>query len=226
VIVTIDGPAGSGKSTVARKLAARLEIAYLDTGAMYRALALAALREGLDLKDATTLSHMARRREVRIECAPTYPRVILDGHDVSEQIRTLEVSRATSAIARVPVIRQILVEKQQDIGRQLGSLVAEGRDQGSVVFPQAEVKFILEAALERRVERRYTEMIADGQEVERDKVLDSLKNRDEVDAVQWAPLLDDPTVLRVDTTDMTIAQVVDLLAEHIRRACHKDDSGP
>lgn len=228
MIITLDGPAGSGKSTVARKLAARLEIAYLDTGAMYRAVALAAIQRGVSLDDPDALAEVARQVELTIECAPTYPRVLLDGHDVSEQIRSMEVSRATSAVARVPAIRALLAGKQRQIGKQLGSLVAEGRDQGTAVFPDAEVKVILEAAIEKRAERRYLEMLADGQEVDREQVLESLAARDGVDAVQWEPLLDRPDVLRLDTTEMTITQVVDRLAEHIRsaRGGRQTDRGP
>lgn len=216
MIITIDGPAGSGKSTVARKLAARLEVAYLDTGAMYRALALAALRGGVPLDDASAIIALSRRADIDIDCAPTYPRVHLDGHDVSEDIRTMEVSRATSAIARVPEVRHLLVEMQRQLGEQLGSLVAEGRDQGTVVFPNADVKVILDATLDARTERRYTELSADGESVSRDDVRRNLADRDAVDAKQWAPLLHRSDVLIVDTTVMTIAQVVDRLAEHYK----------
>jgi cytidylate kinase len=222
VIITIDGPAGSGKSTVARKLAARLEVAYLDTGAMYRALALAALKHGIALDDAPAIIDISRRADIDIDCAPTYPRVHLDGHDVSEEIRSMEVSRATSAIARVPEVRRLLVEMQRQLGEQLGSLVAEGRDQGTIVFPDADLKVILDATLEARTERRFTELFADGEDVTRDDVRRNLSDRDRVDAKQWAPLLTRSDVLIVDTTDMSIAEVVDRLAEHY---LHKSAAG-
>lgn len=214
MIITIDGPAGSGKSTVARKLAARLEVAYLDTGAMYRALALAALRSGVPLNDAAAITRLSRQADIDIDCAPTYPRVHLDGHDVSEQIRSMEVSRATSAIARVPEVRCLLVEMQRQLGETLGSVVAEGRDQGTIVFPDADVKVILDATLEARTERRYTELSAEGESVTRDDVRRNLSERDAVDAKQWAPLLNRPDVLIVDTTNMSIPEVVARLADH------------
>lgn len=219
MIVTIDGPAGSGKSTVARKLAARLEIAYLDTGAMYRALAYAALKHHVPLDDAAAVTEACRQTVFDIDCAPTHPRIHVEGHDVSEEIRSMEVSRATSAIARVKAVRELLVEKQRELGADLGSLVAEGRDQGSVVFPNADVKVILDATLDRRVERRYTEMIADGEDISTGDVRQNLQQRDAADAVQWEPLLNDPNVLRVDTSDMTIHEVVDLLAEKVLARC-------
>ena len=158
MIVTIDGPAGSGKSTAARKLAARLEIPYLDTGAMYRAIAHAALMRGVDFQDDDALVGFARSVELELDCGPTYTRVRVDGHDVSEAIRTLAVSAVTPCVARQPAIRDLLVARQREIGQALGSFVSEGRDQGSVVFPDADVKFVLEASLERRAQRRARNM--------------------------------------------------------------------
>src|SRR5205085_8416030 len=128
---------GSGKSTVARKLAARLGVAYLDTGAMYRATALKALREEADLSDIDALIDVARRAHIEVDCGPTHTRVLLDGEDVSEAIRSMQVNRATVHVARIPLIREMLVARQRAIGRRLGSFVTEGRDQGSVVFPYA-----------------------------------------------------------------------------------------
>ena len=146
MIVTIDGPAGSGKSTVAQRLARRLGFAYLDTGAMYRAIALKALEQGLDLRDADALATLAQDTDIRFEPGDAGQRVIVDGVDVSAAIRTMQVNEATPYVAKVPQVRQALVLKQKQLGEQLGSLVAEGRDQGSVVFPQADVKFVLDGA--------------------------------------------------------------------------------
>ena len=155
MIVTIDGPAGSGKSTVARKLAARLGIAYLDTGAMYRAMAHAALYRGIDLDDRGALCDLARSLSLELDCGPTHTRVRIDGHDVSEVIRSLEVSAVTPIVASTQGIRDVLIDQQRKIGRTLGSFVSEGRDQGSVVFPDADARFVLEAGEDERVERRY-----------------------------------------------------------------------
>ncbi len=165
MIITIDGPAGSGKSTAARKLAARLEVPYLDTGAMYRAVAYRAMRAGIALDDAAALLQVARDADLSLDCGPTHTRVRLDGHDVSEAIRAFEVNTITPHVARNQAIRDLLVDKQRHIGRELGSLVTEGRDQGSVVFPDAHVKFVLDATLDRRAERRCQELLADGDEV-------------------------------------------------------------
>lgn len=216
MIITIDGPAGSGKSTAARKLAAALEIPYLDTGAMYRAIALKALDTGTPLDDPSALEALARQTRIELNCGPTYVRVMMDGHDVSEAIRSMRVSDHTSQVARVPGVRRVLVEKQQQIGRQLGSLVTEGRDQGSVVFPDADFKFLLEAADTKRAERRYHELLADGEEkVTLEEVLANIRLRDNNDQKQWAPLLASGGAIRIDTTHMSIAQVVERLREEI-----------
>ncbi|HOJ55949.1 MAG TPA: (d)CMP kinase [Phycisphaerae bacterium] len=217
MIITIDGPAGSGKSTAARKLAAALEIPYLDTGAMYRAIALKALNTGTPLDDPDALTELARDTRIELDCGPTHVRVMMDGHDVSEAIRSMHVSEHTSAVARVPGVRQVLVEKQRTIGRQLKSLVTEGRDQGSVVFPDADVKFVLDASDMKRAERRYHELLADGEEqVTFDEVLENIRQRDDNDRRQWAPLLAPGRSIRIDTTHMTIHEVVERLLEEVR----------
>lgn len=213
MIVTIDGPAGSGKSTAARKLAARLEIAYLDTGAMYRAIAYAAQHRGVDFDDEAALLETARSSNLELDCGPTHTRVRVDGHDVSEAIRTMEVSAATPFIARNQAIRDLLVSRQRDLGRELGSVISEGRDQGSVVFPNADVRFVLEASLESRAERRYQELIADGEDVKIAEIIANLTARDSVDARQWEPLLVSGASVVIDTTDLTISQVVDQMYE-------------
>lgn len=217
MIITIDGPAGSGKSTAARKLAAVLEIPYLDTGAMYRAVALKALDTGTPLDDPAALTELARAAQIELDCGPTYVRVIMDGHDVSEAIRSLRVSQATAAVARVQSVRQVLVEKQRAIGRRLGSLVTEGRDQGSVVFPDADIKFVLDAADVKRAERRYHELCADGEEVTLDDVLANIRHRDDNDRRQWEKLLAPGQAIQIDTTHLTIHEVVDRLRNEIQK---------
>jgi len=216
MIITIDGPAGSGKSTAARKLAAKLGIAYLDTGAMYRAIALAALQENVPLGDERALIELARKCEILVDCVPTHTRVTLNGTDVSEAIRTMAVSQATSFVARTTEIRGILVEKQREIGWRLGSLVTEGRDQGSVVFPDADVKFFLDASIEKRAERRHQEMVAEGEEASYQAILQNLRHRDGNDCHQWAPLLRPEGAIRIDTTNMSIHDVVERLLHDIR----------
>jgi cytidylate kinase len=217
MIITIDGPAGSGKSTAARKLAARLQVPYLDTGAMYRALAYLALKEHVDLNDSAALIEMAREARLELDCGPTYTRVRVNGEDVSEAVRTMEVSQATSPIARTQGIRQILVEKQRQIGRQLGSFVTEGRDQGSVVFGDANVRFVVDADLDCRAERRWQELRAEGEDVEIGDVRANLAARDANDAKQWAPLLIPGKAIRIDTSRMTIKEVVACLVEYVHQ---------
>ena len=216
MIITIDGPAGSGKSTAARKLAAQLELPYLDTGAMYRAVAYQAKREGVDLDDPDTVVRLAKGLDLVLDCGPTHTRVKVNGHDVSEVIRGTWVSTTSSTIARIPRIRTLLVEKQRAIGADLRSFVSEGRDQGSVVFPEAEVKFVLEASLEKRAQRRWEELIADGEDADLERVRDGLARRDRNDAVEWAPLLEPGAAVRIDTSRLTIGEVVERLLSHIR----------
>ncbi len=215
MIVTIDGPAGSGKSTAARKLAARLEIAYLDTGAMYRAIAHAAQRRGVVFSDEVALLEIARSTHLEIDCGPTFTRVRIDGHDVSEAIRSMAVSAVTPHVARHPAIRALLVERQRAIGRSLGSLVSEGRDQGSVVFPDAEVKFVLNATIEQRAQRRLQELLADGEDAELTQVMENLRARDDQDAKQWEPLLEPGRAIVLDTTNLSMSAVVDRLVAHV-----------
>lgn len=217
MIITIDGPAGSGKSSSARKLAAKLGIAYLDTGAMYRAIALAALQQGVSLTDEPALIELARGCDICVDCGPTHTRVTLNGVDVSEEIRTMAVNQATSYVARIGAVRKILVEKQREIGRKLGSLVTEGRDQGSVVFPDADIKFFLDASIEKRAMRRFQELVADGEEATYEMIVDNLRERDGNDQHQWAPLLEPETAMRIDTTQMTIHEVVERLLEEVRQ---------
>jgi len=215
MIITIDGPAGSGKSTVARKLAARLGIPYLDTGAMYRAIAHAAIARGVDREDPGALLALARSIRLEVDCGPTHTRVRVDDHDVTEAIRCMEVSRYTSRVAKHPEIRSMLVAQQREIAAQAGSIVTDGRDQGAVAFPDADARFVLDANLEARALRRLQEMLADGEEVKLDDVIHNLNVRDAADARQWEPLLQSGGAIVIDTSDMTIQEVVDALMENL-----------
>ncbi|MFQ5462217.1 MAG: (d)CMP kinase [Phycisphaerae bacterium] len=217
MIVTIDGPAGSGKSTIARKLAAQLDVPYLDTGAMYRALAYAALESGVPFEDDAALLSYARTADLQVDCGPTHTRVRIQGRDVSELIRTMRVSSVTSLVARHPAIRELLVGIQRRIGSELGSFIAEGRDQGSVVFPAADAKFVLEASVDARAQRRFDELRADGQDVSLAGVKENLRARDAIDSIQWEPLLSDERATVIDTTNLTIQAVVDRLIQLLGR---------
>lgn len=218
MIVTIDGPAGSGKSTAARKLAAKLGIPYLDTGAMYRAVTLAALEDGIDLQDEQALTHLAATLEYELDCGPTHVRVTLRGQDVTEEIRSMRVSDSTRFIARSPGVRKLLVKKQREIGVRLGSMVTEGRDQGSVAFPNADCKFYLDASVEMRAERRFHELLAEGETVTLAQVRQAVIDRDRNDSQRTvAPLVRPVDAIEIDTSNLPIHDVVEQIADHLAR---------
>ena len=219
MIITIDGPAGSGKSTTARKLAARLGIPYLDTGAMYRVVTLAALEDGVDLRDEAALAALAERDDYQLDPGPTHIRVTLRGRDVTEEIRSMRVNDHTRYIAASPGVRRVLIRKQREIARRLGSLVTEGRDQGTAAFPDADAKFFLAAAREKRAERRLHDLLADGEEGTLEQVLANVDERDRTDAQRpVAPLAVPANAVRIDTTALSIHAVLDMIVEHLRKA--------
>ena len=210
MIVTIDGPAGSGKSTAARELATRLAIAYLDTGAMYRAVTLKALREQVDMTDDAALVDVARRADIRLIPERDGLCVLLDGRDVSREIRSAEVTAGARHPAACPEVRAIMVELQRRVGAELGSFVTEGRDQGSVVFPQADVKFFLDADPKVRARRRVEEMAGAGQPADYESVLAAILDRDQRDRSRpVAPLVRPEGGICIDTTDLGIAEMAE-----------------
>jgi CMP/dCMP kinase len=217
VIITIDGPAGSGKSTTARKLAARLGIPYLDTGAMYRVVTLAALEDGVDLHNEAELTALASRNDYHLEPGPTHIRVTLRGRDVTEEIRSMRVSEHTRFIACCPGVRRVLIGKQREIGKRLGAMVTEGRDQGTAAFPDADIKFFLDADRRKRAERRMLELLADGEEVTLEQVLANLDERDRTDSQRdFAPLVQPPDAIVIDTSTRSISDVLDEVERHVR----------
>lgn len=211
MIVTIDGPAGTGKSSVARALAKRLGFEFLNTGAMYRAVALACLERKISPDDDVRLVQMTRGLSVRF----AENRIYLDGRDVSDDIRWEEVTQAASVVASNPEVRQQLVELQRASANG-ANLVTEGRDQGTIVFPQAECKFFLTASPEERADRRRKELAAEGRELTLAELLVQQSERDRRDETRaCAPLKAADDAIRIDTSHLTLEAVVDELVRHV-----------
>ncbi len=219
-VVAIDGPAGTGKSTVARGLAAALGSRYLDTGAMYRAVTLAVLRSGVALDDIDGIGAVAQGVEVSVDSQPEGDRVFLGEEEVSREIRGDEVTRAVSAVAAVPAVRSRLVALQQQLAAQGGGVVVEGRDVGTVVLPDADVKIFLTASAETRAQRRNDQNIAAGLRDDYAGVLADVLRRDELDSTRAvSPLRPADDAVIVDTGDMTQEQVVDHLRDLVEQHC-------
>ena len=214
MIVTIDGPAGAGKSTVARALARRLGIRFLDTGAMYRAVTLAAVRRGVDLADEDQLAALARRINLDVR----EDAVLVDGEDVTGALRGHEITRLVRHAAGNPRVREHLVQLQRRLGRDT-DLVTEGRDQGTVVFPHAEHKMFLTASPEQRARRRMQDLAARGENVSFDDVLADQNARDQRDTTRTCgPLVAAPDAIELNTDELTQQQVVDRLIALIGRS--------
>ena len=207
--IAIDGPAGAGKSSVARAVAARLGALYLDTGAMYRAVGLYMLRAGVDMEDHSLVTRRLPEAMVDVAYREGEQRMLLNGEDVSQAIRVNEVSQAASAVSAVPEVRHALVARQQEIARE-NSVVMDGRDIGTAVLPGATLKIYLTAQPEERARRRLLELEAKGQDVPFEQVLREINQRDHNDSTRAAsPLKKAEDAVEVDTTHMTREQVVD-----------------
>ena len=218
MIITIDGPAGAGKSSVARALARRLDFRFLDTGAMYRAVALAGQRRGLDWDVPDDLARLARTLDIRVNG----DRILLDGQDVTEAVRTSEVTAVTRYAAGNPKVREHLVELQRTLAAA-ADVVTEGRDQGTVVFPHAECKIFLTASPEERARRRLRDLQAQGEPVTLEQVLAAQQRRDREDAGrEVGPLVAAADALHVCTDGMSLEQVVDRLEKTAREKMTDD----
>jgi cytidylate kinase len=214
MIVTIDGPAGVGKSTAARSLAQRLGFRFLDTGAMFRALALFAQQQGVSWEDDQALGQLLP--QFRLEMLPE-GQIVLNGQVVTEALRTPEMSQGASRVALLPVVRQHLADLQRQLARD-GRIVCEGRDQGTVVFPQALCKFFLTADIEVRVERRARELEQRGQAVDREQLRRELSDRDQRDATRAVGALQQAEdAILIDSSSLSREQVLEQMEAEVRR---------
>lgn len=217
LIIAIDGPAGSGKSTVSQRVAKKLGYIYIDTGAMYRALTLKALTTNTNLKDPKALVHLISQTKINLKNSSRgLTRVFLDAEEVSQEIRTLPVTNSVSYIARTKGVRAHMVKLQRKLGRK-GSAVLEGRDIGTVVFPDADKKFYLDASIKERAKRRYKELKQLGQKISLKKLEQDIRIRDAHDKKRKvAPLKIAPDAIYIDTTDLTINEVVDTILKQVK----------
>jgi len=226
-IVAIDGPAASGKTTAASLLAKRLGLLNINTGAMYRALSLKALRASVSPEDRAGIGRLLKITEIAFDRRPDgSTSVTLDGEDVSEEIKGQEVAEAASVISRLLAVRKHMVAQQRKIAGR-GGAVAEGRDTATVVFPDARHKFFIDASLHTRAERRRKELLAQGISVPLDQVREDLRKRDLADQTrELSPLKRDPDAIVIDSTNLTPEQVVDQILEHLAPFMERKASSP
>ncbi len=216
LIIAIDGPSGAGKSTLSKALATSLGYTHIDTGAMYRSVALLATRQQIPLDDAVALRQLCQQMKLEFRPSGSEEGVFVNGEDVSMAIRAPEVSLLTSQVAACSTVREELVRMQQQLGEK-GGVVLEGRDIGTVVFPQAEVKFFLSASVEERGRRRFEELRAKGVDVDLQQTIAEVRARDEADSNrEHAPLRRAADAIDIDSTSLQIDEVKDLMLKVVR----------
>ncbi len=213
LIIAIDGPSGAGKSTLSKRIAGKLGYVNIDTGAMYRTVALAVKRAGIDLEDLAAVQSLLDTIRIDFKRSNSGDRVLLNGEDVSLEIRTPETSQLTPQVAALPEVREAMVARQREMGAA-GGVVLEGRDIGSVVFPQAEVKLFMVASAEERGRRRYDELVAKGLEVDLQQTIDDVEKRDRADSQrEHSPLVKAGDAVEIDTTGLDIEQVLEVMLD-------------
>ncbi|HEX8143289.1 MAG TPA: (d)CMP kinase [Pyrinomonadaceae bacterium] len=217
MIIAIDGPSGAGKSTLGRMIARELNMLYIDTGAMYRAVAFAVIESGVSTADKEAVARVAESAEINLAGDPDSLRVTLNGLDISDEIRTEQVSHTASVISVIGEVRRALVGRQREMGRR-GSVVLDGRDIGTVVFPEADIKFFLTAAPEERATRRYEEDRLKKQDVTFEETLADINTRDQRDSTRAdSPLAIAEDAVVIDSTELSIEDVFERMMEVIRQ---------
>lgn len=215
IVITVDGPSGAGKGTLCHALADKLGFDFLDSGAIYRILALAALKQQIDFEDETALAELGRRLEVKFVPQSNEVQVILDGENVGDQIRTAQAGQNASKIAIYPKVREALLQRQRDFSSEKG-LIADGRDMGTIVFPHAQIKFFLDASAEERTKRRVKQLQEKGFNANFDEILAEIKERDFRDRNRpIAPLVPAKDAVILDSTHLSIEDVIQQALDHI-----------
>lgn len=213
--IGIDGPAGAGKSTVAKRVAAILGIPYLDTGAMYRAFAVAAKRHGVDFLDEETLATLVHEVDVQVRYEDGVQHMLVDGEDVTGELRTEEISQGASLVSRVPAVRDRMTELQREVAHEQ-RVIMDGRDICTNVLPDTPYKFFVTASAEERANRRYKQLLESGQEADYDTILHDIIRRDKQDSERaYKPLYCGADTKRIDTTDMTIEEAVEAILSEV-----------
>ncbi len=216
LIVAIDGPAGSGKSTSARLVAQKLGYLYIDTGAMYRAVTFLSLKKKLESEEDIT--RLAESIDIKLDFEDGFTRVIADGTDITEEIRSYEVNSKVSNVSKIKGVRKALVNKQKEYAASNRGIVMEGRDIGTIVFPDADVKIFLTATIDQRVDRRTKEYMSSGKDIPIENIRENLEQRDRIDSTrEVSPLLKAADAVEIDTSAVTIEEQVQLILEEVKK---------
>lgn len=217
MIVAIDGPAGSGKGTITKLVGEKLNLIHIDTGAMYRCVALECLRKGIDITELTKIENVLSNIKISFKKENNIQKVYLNGEDVSEAIRTVDVDNSVAKFAALKIVRDKMTPLQRDMGKN-NNIIMEGRDIGTVVFPNADVKIFLDCSVEERARRRYRQDIQNGIKISYEEVLEAIKERHKLETERdIAPLIKAEDAVYIDNTNMTVEEVVEKIIDIIKR---------